>query len=516
MYSFDPQEWKQHYRRAAGPASKHVDRLLDRFQESLRDWLHAALNWPEEDWRTDLARFLDHSRGAGVIVEPDGRAALESLLRSRASGKGLLADRAQGRISKPPFQLVAVEFSNDGQDTDATVDYRAEPTEPELSYELAGSGPETSEAYQRKVKQILAVLDEFVARIWEQKRGIVRSRERNWLQFRYYSEKDDGRLVIVVSPEFTARDTALAILAEAYASGSNRINAEVLEKKLLTAEEIEKQYAELQTKAFKEAAGQAAFLAEFYVSSLASLTPAGELIVTVDDIDRNGFSWQHLFNALPLLRHLPFTVIAVSLKLKDGHKLTIPAPLLRKIKALGKAGAAKISKAVNLSKSPEEALEKIKKVLEKKKGRTSPKKVKPKTKPSKPAKKPPVSIKKGPGRWIKPDTNMRPRNRRYQTQISGRLEEYLVEGVKFDGYKNGTLLEAKGPGYVNFVTKNDEFYGWFRKKDELIDQATRQLEVANGIRIEWHIAEKKLYDAIEALFKDEGISGIILILTIPK
>ncbi len=356
MYSFDPQEWEQHYRRATGPASKHVDRLLDRFQESLRDWLHAALNWPEEDWRTDLARFLDHSRGAGVIVEPDGRAALESLLRSRASGKGLLADRTQGRISKPPFQLAAVEFYNDGQDTDATVDYRAEPTEPELSYELAGSGPETSEAYQRKVKQILAVLDEFVARIWEQKRGIVRSRERNWLQFRYYSEKDDGRLVIVVSPEFTARDTALAILAEAYASGSNRINAEVLEKKLLTAEEIEKQYAELQTKAFKEAAGQAAFLAEFYVSSLASLTPSGELIVNIDDVQRNGFQFEHLLLALPLMAYLRKPIKRLLVVLSSGKKLRLSGKALDLLHKLAPSQRSRLLKKAQSAKSESEAI----------------------------------------------------------------------------------------------------------------------------------------------------------------
>jgi hypothetical protein len=47
---------------------------------------------------------------------------------------------------------------------------------------------------------------------------------------------------------------------------------------------------------------------------------------------------------------------------------------------------------------------------------------------------------------------------RYQQQISGRPvdEAYWVGGthskaggVKFDGFQDGVLLEAKGPGYAN-------------------------------------------------------------------
>jgi hypothetical protein len=37
---------------------------------------------------------------------------------------------------------------------------------------------------------------------------------------------------------------------------------------------------------------------------------------------------------------------------------------------------------------------------------------------------------------------------------------YRVNGVKFDGYANGVLQEAKGPGYAQFV-RNGEFQPWF-------------------------------------------------------
>ena len=38
---------------------------------------------------------------------------------------------------------------------------------------------------------------------------------------------------------------------------------------------------------------------------------------------------------------------------------------------------------------------------------------------------------------------------------------YEVRGVRFDGFRNGTLLEAKG-NYSQFVNKNTgQFHGWF-------------------------------------------------------
>lgn len=48
----------------------------------------------------------------------------------------------------------------------------------------------------------------------------------------------------------------------------------------------------------------------------------------------------------------------------------------------------------------------------------------------------------------------------YQAQISGlpRGQIYEVNGVKFDGYADGALKEAKGPGYAQFV-KDGRFPG---------------------------------------------------------
>ena len=48
---------------------------------------------------------------------------------------------------------------------------------------------------------------------------------------------------------------------------------------------------------------------------------------------------------------------------------------------------------------------------------------------------------------------MSARTAAYQTQITGQTgQAYIVNGVKFDGYTDGMLLDAKGPGYATFLT----------------------------------------------------------------
>lgn len=56
---------------------------------------------------------------------------------------------------------------------------------------------------------------------------------------------------------------------------------------------------------------------------------------------------------------------------------------------------------------------------------------------------------------------------------------YELNGVKFDGFKDGVLLEAKGLGYANFV-KNGEFAEWFKDTGlkSLLDQVKRQRDAA--------------------------------------
>ncbi len=96
----------------------------------------------------------------------------------------------------------------------------------------------------------------------------------------------------------------------------------------------------------------------------------------------------------------------------------------------------------------------------------------------------------------------------YQRQITGRSGSvYDVGGVKFDGFADGVLLEAKGPGYSSFV-RNGEFKPWFQGADELTTQAQRQVAAAGGSPVRWSVAEADAVTAINRLFADQGISGI--------
>lgn len=119
-----------------------------------------------------------------------------------------------------------------------------------------------------------------------------------------------------------------------------------------------------------------------------------------------------------------------------------------------------------------------------------------------------------PGAWRTVNESMSARSLAYQTQITGRSgEAFVANGVRFDGFEAGALLEAKGPGYATFV-KNGEFRSWFRGQDALLDQALRQSRAANGAPVTWHVAESKAADAMRALFAtDRRIQGITVVHT---
>jgi RHS repeat-associated protein len=89
-----------------------------------------------------------------------------------------------------------------------------------------------------------------------------------------------------------------------------------------------------------------------------------------------------------------------------------------------------------------------------------------------------------------------------------------VNGVRFDGIRNNTLIEAKS-SYNNFINKKTgQFYNWFLNSKtgakSLLDQAQRQIKAANGAGIEWNFSKKETLDATQKLFKDNHITGINL------
>jgi RHS repeat-associated protein len=105
----------------------------------------------------------------------------------------------------------------------------------------------------------------------------------------------------------------------------------------------------------------------------------------------------------------------------------------------------------------------------------------------------------------------------YQEYVSGVKagQAFEVNGVKFDGIRGNTLLEAKS-SYDNFVSKKTgQFYDWFvndpqKGAPKLLDQARRQIEAAKGASIEWNFSSQKTLDATKAYFESNGLkSGII-------
>ena len=130
----------------------------------------------------------------------------------------------------------------------------------------------------------------------------------------------------------------------------------------------------------------------------------------------------------------------------------------------------------------------------------------------------------GPGQWGPSHESMSARAARYQEQVTGRpvTDAYWVRGVgrksggiKFDDFRNGVLVDAKGPGYANKFADDLTPRQWFRNSgaQELVQQARRQEGVANGISIRWHVAEEKAARAIRKLLKNAGVVGVEVVHT---
>jgi len=122
----------------------------------------------------------------------------------------------------------------------------------------------------------------------------------------------------------------------------------------------------------------------------------------------------------------------------------------------------------------------------------------------------------GPGEWENVNESMSDRASQYQSQITGRApgSVYRVNGVKFDGYQDGTLIDAKGPGYAKFLRPDGTFQRWWGGSGDLVKQAQAQIAAADGTPIKWYVAEPEAADAIRALLRRSGC-GIIEVIYIP-
>ena len=78
--------------------------------------------------------------------------------------------------------------------------------------------------------------------------------------------------------------------------------------------------------------------------------------------------------------------------------------------------------------------------------------------------------------------------------------------VAFDGFKEGVLIEAKGPGYAQFLKADgsgwQEFFtGW----EPMRRQLERQVSAAAGTPVQWHVAEEGVARFIRKYVTDQGL-----------
>ena len=79
--------------------------------------------------------------------------------------------------------------------------------------------------------------------------------------------------------------------------------------------------------------------------------------------------------------------------------------------------------------------------------------------------------------------------------------------VDFDGFKDGVLLEAKGPGYQALL---ERMHGkaFFEGIDGMLNQAKRQFEAAGDTPIHWHFAEREVADIVRKEFRENRLGSI--------
>jgi hypothetical protein len=121
------------------------------------------------------------------------------------------------------------------------------------------------------------------------------------------------------------------------------------------------------------------------------------------------------------------------------------------------------------------------------------------------------------GRWVSVNEHMSASARAYQSQITGMPPglSYEVNGVKFDGFRDGVLLDAKDQ-YRRFVdSQTGDWESWWRGREELIKRARSQVAAANGIPIQWHWADEEAALAARQTLEDENIIEIEIIYTPP-
>ncbi|WP_152622160.1 Tox-REase-5 domain-containing protein [Archangium violaceum] len=131
---------------------------------------------------------------------------------------------------------------------------------------------------------------------------------------------------------------------------------------------------------------------------------------------------------------------------------------------------------------------------------------------------PPVG---GPGQWVPKNERMSPRSRAFQHKVSKAPAGWVYrvwrngEKADFDGFdlEQRLLQETKGLGYDKHFKADLEPKKYFQGANRLVRQARRQLKIANGVPIRWHVAEPRMVPILKKLFEKNEIIGIDVVNT---
>jgi hypothetical protein len=221
--------------------------------------------------------------------------------------------------------------------------------------EVAGTGPEITKSYRDKVQSALETLDPAVARWWKANsvNGQIRSRAAGWWQSKSRSWLEKGEQpVIEVDQNLTPGEAAQAIIDEVKAGWfADSIGTSYKKYKFARSNDLE-EFRQWQQGATAEAAHLASVLAEFYVNSIATLTPAGDLVVTLGDVAENGPRWDQLLSILPYIGHLPVVAIVFKFGKREAR---IPKALARKFNLMTEGDQKLIKAAISKAETDEEA-----------------------------------------------------------------------------------------------------------------------------------------------------------------
>ena len=337
------------------------------FVQPLNGWIDELLERPSpDDWRRLLDDYLAEQVPKGYTLEPYSLPLLLKHIESRARRHGLLPEQQAEAAPSPaesdhglsPFVITVIPNVSGPGESGAPSDGQGAILVDGV--EVAGPGPTVTESYKAKVKEALDLLDPRIGNWWKANsvQGQIRSRDARFWQSSYYTKLEaNDQPFIYVDQSFTAGQTAQAIIAEVTA-GWFATSIGAFYKKYRFAQTGDfKEFRAWQQGAAGEAARLASVMAELYVGSVATLSPAGDLVVTMGDVADNGLRWGQLLSVLPFLGHLPFAAIVFKI---GKRNVKLPKKIARGLERLTEKERKAILVEAAAAKSDDEATDIIK------------------------------------------------------------------------------------------------------------------------------------------------------------